>query len=84
MTLADLLVYPAFRGLGWLAVASCFVLVAVVAVIVISHVLFSLGRRSSLYKKRQPVEGWNKRFYPAASGMIIVLLGLGLWLRSQL
>jgi len=84
MALSDLLVYPAFRGLGWLAVAACFVLVAVVAVIIISHLMFSLGRRSSLYKKRQPVEGWNKRFYPAASGMIVLLLALGLWLRSQL
>lgn len=84
MTLADLLMYPAFRGLGWLAVAACFVLVGVVSVIIISHVMFSLGRRSSLYKKRQPVEGWNKRFYPAASGMIVLLFLLGLWLRAQL
>lgn len=84
MTLQDLLVYPAFRGLGWLAASVCFVLAAVVAAIVISHIMFSLGRRSSLYKKRQPVEGWNKRFYPAAGGMISLLLGLGVWLRSQL
>ena len=84
MALQDLLMYPAFRGLGWLAVSVCFALVAVVAAIVISHVMFSLGRKSSLYKKRQPVEGWNKRFYPAASALIVLLLSLGLWLRSQL
>jgi uncharacterized membrane protein len=84
MTLADLLAYPAFRGLCWLAVAVCFALIGVVVAIIISHIMFSLGRRSSLYKKRQPVQGWNKRFYPAASGMIILLLSLGLWLRAQL
>jgi len=84
VTIADLLVYPAFRGLGWLAVAACFVLVGVVGTVIISHVLFSLGRRSSLYKKRQPVAGWNKRFYPAAAAMIVLLLILGLWLRAQL
>lgn len=84
MTLSDLFVYPAFRGLGWLMVAACFVLVGVVTVIIISHLMFSLGRRSSLYKKRQPVAGWSKRFYPAASGMVMLLLLLGLWLRSQL
>lgn len=84
MTLRDLLAYPAFRGLGWLAVAVCFVLVGVLAMVVISHLMFSLGRKSSLYKKRQPVKGWNKRFYPAAAGMILLLLGLGIWLRIQL
>lgn len=84
MTLADLLVYPAFRGLAWLTVSALFVAVGVIAAIIISHVMFSLGRRSSLYKKKQPVEGWNKRFYPAASSMIVLLIALGLWLRSQL
>lgn len=84
MTLQDLLAYPAFRGLGYLAVAMCFVLVAAVVAIVMSHLLFSLGRRSSLYKKRQPVEGWSKRFYPSAGAMILLLASLGVWLRSQL
>ena len=84
MTLQDLTMYPAFRGLGYLVVAALFVMVGVVGTFVISHVMFSLGRKSSLYKKRQPVEGWSKRFYPAASGMILFLLSLGLWLRAQL
>lgn len=84
MTLQDLTVYPAFRGLGYLIVAALFVMVGVVAVLVISHSMFILGRKSSLYRKRQPVEGWNKRFYPAASGLILFLLGLGLWLQAQL
>ena len=76
--------YPAFKGLGFLAVATCFILVGLVGVFVISHLMYSLGRKSSLYKKRQPVEGWSKRFYPAATIMILGLLGLGLWLRAQL
>jgi uncharacterized membrane protein len=84
MTLQNLLVYPAFRGLGWLAVAACFVLVGVVGMCIISHLMFSLGRKSSLYKKRQPTKGWNKRFYPAALLMILFLLSLGFWLRSHL
>ena len=84
MTLQDLTMYPAFRGLGYLVVAACFVMVGIVGMFVISHLMFSLGRKSSLYKKRQPVEGWSKRFYPAASGMVVLLLALGLWLRAQL
>ena len=84
MTLQDLTMYPAFRGLGYLVVAACFVMGGIVGMFVISHLMFSLGRKSSLYKKRQPVEGWSKRFYPAASGMVVLLLALGLWLRAQL
>jgi len=84
MTLQNLLAYPAFRGLAWLATAACFVLVGAVVMIVMSHLMFSLGRKSSLYTKRQPVHGWSRRFYPAAASMIALLLCLGVWLRVQL
>jgi hypothetical protein len=84
VTITDLLVYPAFRGLGYVAAAACFVLVGVMGMFIISHLMFSFGQRSSLYKQRKPVPGWSKRFYPAASAMLLFLLVLGLWLRSQL
>ena len=84
VTLQLLFQYPAFRGVGYLVVAACFILVGFLGMIIVSHVLFSLGRKSTLYKKRQPVEGWSKRFYPAAILMMLLLFSLGLWLRTYL
>lgn len=55
--------------------ATTLVLVA----IFLLHTLHTLGSRTVLYRKQQPAEGWNKRFYPACVLMIIALL-VAMWL----
>lgn len=49
--------------------------------IMLLHTAHILGRQTALYKKREPVSGWSKRFYPACSSLIIGLLIL-MWLLS--
>ncbi len=52
------------------------------------HTLHALGNKTVLYRKHQPVEGWNRRFYPACILMIIALLVamwlLNVWSHTQL
>lgn len=49
-------------------------LAAFLVIVLLLHTISVLGRASPLYRKRQPVEGWNRRFYPACVGMIILIL----------
>ena len=54
---------------------------AICAIVVVSllHTLHMLGSRTPLYRKHEPIEGWNRRFFPASGVMIIFLLML-MWL----
>lgn len=53
----------------FLGVAAGFLVI-----ILLLHTISVLGRASPLYRKRQPVAGWNRRFYPACVGLIILIL----------
>lgn len=60
----------------------------VLAALCLLHTLHLLGNKTILYRSRQPVEGWNRRFYPACILMIIALLVamwlLNVWSHTQL
>ena len=66
---------PAFNvGIAALGLTAC-----VIVAILLLHTLHLMGSKTPLYKKREPVEGWNKRFYPVSGFMVIFLLIL-MWL----
>lgn len=60
-------------------IAAAGLLICVIVVIALLHTLHVAGQSSPLYRKHKPVEGWNKRFYPASGFMVIFLLIL-IWL----
>lgn len=49
------------------------VLAGVVGGIIMLHAAYSVLGSSRLYKYRKPVDGWNKRFYPAAAILLILI-----------
>ena len=57
--------------IGWLTIAGLFVFFVL-------HTAYVLGGMAKLYKKT-PIEGWNKRFYPAFAGVVMLIL-LVIWL----
>lgn len=63
------------------AAAQLFLGAALLLLIIIftAHTFVLLGRRTFLYHKKPPVDGWNKRFYPAIAGMLMFVGGM-LWL----
>jgi hypothetical protein len=66
---------PAFNvGIALAGLVACGIVV-----ILLLHTLHLMGQRTPLYGKQKPVEGWNKRFYPAGGFMVIFLLIL-MWL----
>ncbi len=56
-----------FRGL-LLAAAALLVLVA------LFHCLYYLGMRTPIYRKKPPVDGWNRHFFAALIPLFVVLL----------
>ncbi|PLS81905.1 hypothetical protein CYG49_00880 [Candidatus Saccharibacteria bacterium] len=48
----------------------------VLVLIVLAHTLTVFGRRTFLYRKRRPVDNWNRQFYPVAFGLIILVVSL--------
>lgn len=81
-TLHTLLQYPAVHGVVFLAIACLALVVGVLVVAGGLHMLHTLGRRTILYKKRQPPSDWGKRFYPANAALILFIVVLMVWLRS--
>jgi hypothetical protein len=66
---------PVFNvGIGVLGLTACGI-----AIILLLHTLHLMGTKTPLYMQHQPVEGWNKRFYPVGIFMVIFLLIL-MWL----
>ena len=64
----------------WLACEFIiWITIAGLLLITLLHTLTLVGRQTILYKKRQPVDGWSKRFYPAIL-LLIVILFCVLWL----
>ena len=73
--LQDVNYIPAFN----VSIAAAGLLACVIVVIALLHTLNVVGQSSTLYRKHEPVKGWNKRFYPASGFMVIFLLIL-MWL----
>lgn len=46
-------------------------LAVIVGVIIMLHVAYKIGGSPRLYGRRTPIEGWDKRFYPASAVLII-------------
>lgn len=67
-----LLSYEEFRFGLQLFRALLLICVLGLIMLVIFHGLYYLGRRTPLYRKKPPVDGWNRRFF----GAITVLLGV--------
>lgn len=72
---SDVAIKLALRAGSSLAGLAALAMLAVLLL----HTLQTLGNRSFLYRKRQPVAGWSKRFYPACAVLIISLLVI-MWL----
>ena len=49
------------------------VLAGVVGGIIMLHSAYKIVGSSRLYRTRQPIDGWDKRFYPAAILLLIVI-----------
>lgn len=54
------------------------VVVLLLIIILAAHTFVLLGRHTFLYRKKPPVNGWNKRFYPAIAALLAFVSGL-LW-----
>ncbi len=68
-----------FRPLLTMIIGGFGLTVFAVTVIALLHTLYIFGNHTVLYRRRQPVEGWSKRFYPACLLLIIMLL-IAMWL----
>lgn len=64
----------------FLSLVQLFLGLALLVVIMImtAHTLSVLGRKTFLYRKRPAADGWSKRFYPAAT-LMMLLIGASLW-----
>lgn len=80
-TLETLLQYSSVRGVLHLCAAVLFIIAGFLVVVTALHTLTVLGKRTILYQKRRPAAGWNKRFYPAAILLILVVILLAFALR---
>lgn len=56
--------------------------VLILLVILAAHIFTQLGRKAFLYRKKPPVDGWNRRFYPAITALLVFVVGLLWWLQS--
>lgn len=65
-----------FRGL-LLACAATLVLIA------LFHMLYYLGQRTPMYRKKPPIDGWNRRFFAALTVLLIVIF-VCVWLSGVL
>jgi len=70
----ELLDYPEFRLGLQLFRGILYVMVGVIAALALLHMLYFLGRRTPLYRKKAPVRGWNRRFFVSAVVLVIVIL----------
>lgn len=81
--LAHLLDYDEVRLLFGLSVLVIYVVIAALILLIVLHSLYGFTRDMPLYRRRPPVDGWNRRFYPAAV-MLLMLLACMAWLASRL
>lgn len=51
--------------------------------IFISHSAFVVFGSKLMYRRKKPVEGWNKHFYPAIFALMIIVCGVA-WVFWQL
>lgn len=66
-----------FRGLILLSAAGIILLALL-------HTLYYLGIRTPLYRKRAPVDGWNRRFFGATILLLTAILAISWGLQSLL
>lgn len=72
-SIQNLITIPEVVGLTQIFLGLVLLLLVI---ILVGHVVAGIGRRSFLYKKRPPVPGWNRHFYPALVLLFIVVGGL--------
>ena len=74
--LQELVQFPEFRLALELLRGILIASVGVLAVLALFHTLYFLGQKSPMYRRKPPVDGWNRRFYNMLLFLIIVLLVL--------
>lgn len=70
----DLFAYEEFRTslhVFRLVLLGCCLGFVALAVL---HTLYYLGQRTPMYRKKPPVDGWNRRFFSAVIPLLAVLL----------
>jgi hypothetical protein len=77
--LNELLKHADYQPVFSIGIAAAGLVICVVAMIMLLHTLHLIGQRTPLYQKHKPINGWNRRFYPASGIMIIILLVI-MWL----
>lgn len=48
--------------------------VGVMVILAILHMLYYLGQRTPLYRRKPPVDGWNRQFFTATTLLVTILL----------
>lgn len=77
-TAIDLLKQHEFHLVLSLFRDSLFLVIGILVVLVLLHVLYYLGQRSPIYRRKPPVANWSRRFFPALFGLVVALL-LVIW-----
>ena len=84
--LETLVSYPEFRLSLQVFSGFLLIMVGVLLLLACLHALYYAGYRTPLYRRKAPVDGWNKRFVPALFALMIViggtLVGLQLFVRQ--
>lgn len=70
--------YPQVVTVAQLALG---IVLALLIIVLLAHILHSIGRRTILYRAKPPVKNWSKRFYPTIILMFVLISGLLLWLQ---
>ncbi|TAH32051.1 hypothetical protein EYC58_05265 [Candidatus Saccharibacteria bacterium] len=76
--------YEEFRLALGLLRGLMLVCVGVLVMLTVCHVLYYLGRRTPIYRRNPPVDGWNRRFFVATILLTTVLLVLSWGIHSLL
>lgn len=69
-----LLSYDEFRLSLQLFRVLLLATVGALAIIAILHMLYYLGQHTPLYRKKPPVDGWNRQFFVAMTALVTILL----------
>ncbi|HEX4662157.1 MAG TPA: hypothetical protein VH144_00920 [Candidatus Saccharimonadales bacterium] len=58
------------------------IVLVILTIVLLTHISYSVGHQTLLYRKKQPVKHWNRRFYPVLTVLFLLIAGLLTWLQS--
>lgn len=79
----ELLVIQEFQILMQLCYYACLILLTLLLFVFIAHSAYIVLGTKLMYRKKKPIDGWNKKFYPSLLTLTVFVGGVT-WLFVQL